>query len=203
MRLTLDHLAVAGESLAEAVAHVEEALGVAMSPGGRHAHFGTHNKLLGLADGLYLEAIAIDPDAPAPAYARWFDLDRFEGASRISNWICRVDDLEAALADLPDGAGRPVDLARGDLRWRMGVPETGILPMQGAFPALIQWQVAQLPGDVLPASGCALRQFEVAHPEAMALRDLLDMHDARLVFVEGDLELRACFDTPHGQRWLR
>jgi len=41
-------------------------LGVPFQPGGRHDVFGTHNALLGLADGLYIEAIAIaiDPDAP-------------------------------------------------------------------------------------------------------------------------------------------
>ena len=68
--MRLDHLAVAGETLAEAVAHVEEALGVKMGPGGEHAHFGTHNQLIGLADGLYLEAIAANPVAAALPYPR-------------------------------------------------------------------------------------------------------------------------------------
>ena len=144
--MQLDHIAIAGETLEAAVAHVEEALGVPLLPGGKHVHFGTHNQLLGLADGLYLEAIAIDPSAPALDYPRWFDLDRFEGKPRLNNWICRSDDLEAELARLPKGAGRPVALQRGDLRWRMAVPETGILPLSGSFPALIQWDVDVLPG---------------------------------------------------------
>ena len=55
--------------------------------------FGTHNLLLGLDDGLYLEVISIDPGAPQPAFPRWFDLDRFSGVPRISNWICRTDAL--------------------------------------------------------------------------------------------------------------
>lgn len=199
----LDHLAVAGETLEAAVAHVEEALGIEMGPGGVHAHFGTHNRLIGLEDGLYLEAIAIDPDAPALPYARWFALDEFHGAPRIGNWICRVDDLEATLRDMPEGAGRPVDLARGDLRWRMAVPEDGRLPCGGAFPALIEWQVDTIPGDMLPGNGIRLERLEIAHPEAAWLREVVPLVDARVTFVEGVPAMQATFETPHGRRILR
>ena len=61
MKLELDHIAVAGESLEEAVAHAEAAVGMPLLPGGEHPRYGTHNQLLGLGRGLYLEAIAIDP----------------------------------------------------------------------------------------------------------------------------------------------
>ena len=64
--MRLDHLAVAAESLGVGRAVVEDQLGLRLQDGGRHAHFGTHNLLLGLEDGLYLEVIAVDPDAPAP-----------------------------------------------------------------------------------------------------------------------------------------
>lgn len=201
--MLLDHLAVAGETLEAAVAHVEEALGVEMGPGGKHAHFGTHNRLIGLEAGLYLEAIAIDPSASPLSYRRWFALDDFHGAPRIGNWICRVDDLEASLKSLPEGADRPVDLARGDLRWRMAVPPDGRLPCGGAFPALIQWQVETLPGDTLPGKGIRLTRFEIAHPEARWLRDVVPLADARVIFTEGAAEMRATFETPHGERVLR
>ena len=52
--MILDHLAVAGETLAEAVAHAEEALGIALGSGGQHPRYGTHNRLIGLEGGLYL-----------------------------------------------------------------------------------------------------------------------------------------------------
>ncbi|NDV63644.1 VOC family protein, partial [Puniceicoccales bacterium CK1056] len=68
--------AIAGETLAEAQKHVEQNLGVALQPGGTHDVFATHNALLGLEDGLYLEAIATNPDAAQPQRPRWFDLDR-------------------------------------------------------------------------------------------------------------------------------
>lgn len=204
--MRLDHLAVAGQSLEEAVDHVQSALGVALQPGGQHARFGTHNRLLGLEDGLYLEAIAIDPDAPNPDRPRWFDLDSFAGPPRITNWICASDDLTGALRGLPEGAGEPVDLARGDLRWKMAVPASGKLPYAGAFPALIEWTQGGHPATRLPVSGCRLRMLVIAHPDAEALSDMLlpRLSDPRIRFENGPLQaFRAEFDTPSGRRVLQ
>lgn len=199
--MELDHFAVAGETLDAAVAHVEAALGVAMQPGGKHGRFGTWNRLLGLADGLYLEAIAIDPAAPAPDRPRWFDLDTFRGAPRLTNWICRVPDLDVALAGLPPGAGDPVELERGALRWRMAVPASGVLPYDDRFPALIQWRGALHPAAMLAPSGCALKRLIVSHPQAADLAASCGRME-RVVFETGASALRAEIETPHGPRLL-
>ncbi|MBV7393845.1 VOC family protein [Mameliella sediminis] len=170
--LELDHIAVAGTELGSAVAFCEAALGVSMGPGGRHARYGTWNRLLGLAPQLYLEAIAIDPAAPAPPDPRWFGLDGFAGPARLDKWICRVPDMDAAIAALPM-AGRRVDLERDGLRWSMAVPEDGQLPFDGLFPALIQWHVAEPPGQSLPPSGLYLRALRVIHPRVGDVQALL------------------------------
>jgi hypothetical protein len=170
--LELDHFAVAGETLDQAVAHVETALGVAMGPGGQHERYGTHNRLLGLDPALYMEAIAIDPQAPAPPDARWFGLDDFTGPARLDKWICRVPDMDAALEALPM-AGRKVALKRGDLRWTMAVPEDGRLPFDGMFPALIEWHTDNLPGQRLAAQGRSLHELVICHPRAAELQALL------------------------------
>ncbi|WP_299427978.1 VOC family protein [uncultured Shimia sp.] len=201
--MTLDHLAVAGETLEAAVAHVEVALGVKMGPGGEHDHFGTHNQLIGLADGLYLEAIAANPSAGALPYPRWFDLDRLQGAPRLGNWICRTDDMDKELARFDVDAGKVVHLTRGDLRWRMAVPNSGVLPFDNRFPALIQWDVVVTPAEILTPSGVALTRLEVAHPDAEALRACVGLADPRVAFVPGEAALQATFDTPHGTRVLR
>ncbi|WP_428515691.1 VOC family protein [Roseovarius sp.] len=197
--LNLDHFAVAAETLDEGRVYAEEALGVALRPGGQHAHFGTHNMLLGLEDGLYLEVIAVDPEAPAPGCARWFDLDRFKGRPRPTNWICNTPALGAVVERFPK-AGVPVPLARGDLRWQMAVPEDGRLPWDNLFPAVIEWQCAQHPVQMLPASGCRLDRLVVTHPEAEALEDALApvLSDARVVFETGAAALRAELTTPRG-----
>ncbi|WP_299561236.1 VOC family protein [uncultured Sulfitobacter sp.] len=202
--ITLDHLAVAGETLAAATRYVEETLGVPVQDGGAHAVFHTHNSLLGLADGLYLEAIAINPDAPTPERARWFDLDRFAGQARLTNWICRCDDLDRTLADLPYGFRAPVDLHRGDLRWRMAVPRNGILPFDNCAPALIEWQSGGHPAEGLAQAGCTLERLEVSHPRAAELRAILAplLADARVVIAQGAARLRAHIATPQGSATL-
>lgn len=197
--LQLDHLAVAGSTLPAAQSHVEAALGVPLAEGGQHAHFATHNALLGLEDALYLEVISVDPNAPAPGWPRWFDLDRFEGAPRLTNWICRADDLEAAAARFEE-AGQPVALTRGDLKWRMAVPASGILPFDNLFPALMQWDVDDTPPKRLAPSGVRLTRLEVQHPWIKALASMLEpvLSDPRIVFQEGPAKLSAEFETPDG-----
>lgn len=202
--MLLDHLAVAGETLEAAQNYVEEALGVPMQAGGQHAVFHTHNTLMGLADGLYLEAIAINPDAPKPDRPRWFDLDSFSGDARLTNWICRSTVLDKDIAALPDGIGDAVQLSRGDLRWQMVVPSSGRLPFDNMCPALIEWQTATHPSDALAPSGCRLRRLVVAHPQANELEASVRraLADDRVVYEVGAAELMAEFDTPHGVRRL-
>ena len=200
--IAFDHIAIAGDSLAAAQTHVEEALGVPLQEGGAHDVFFTHNALLGLEDGLYLEAIAINPAAPTPDRRRWFDLDRFAGPPRLTNWICRSDDLKRVLATLPSDMGMPVDLRRGDLRWRMAVPQTGILPFDNMAPALIEWQTKTHPATRLAPSGVRLLHLTVSHPKAAKLEDMLSsqLTDDRITFESGAVGLQAEFSTPHGRR---
>jgi hypothetical protein len=202
--LRLDHLAVSATSLAYGVEWVEQALGVALAPGGVHALMSTHNRLLGLGD-IYLEVIAIDPAAPQPPHPRWFDLDNFAGAPRLTNWIVACDDLDAALTELPAGVGHPTDLERGDLRWRMAVPADGRLPHGNAHPALIQWHGAAHPAQRLPDVGVRLDLLEIATPDAAALSaDLAGLFTDRRVRITNASEnaMRATFSTPHGRRVL-
>ena len=184
--MILDHLAVAGETLEAAVAHTEEALGIPLGPGGAHARYGTHNRLIGLEYGLYLEAIAIDPEAQPQEQPRWFDLDRFTGPARLNNWILRSNSLETEKPLLPPHAQRHVQMQRGDLSWLMTVPADGLLPFCNIFPAVLQWQ-GEPPAGRLPQSGCRLSRLVVSHPEAAGLQTALDrvINDPRLAVEQG------------------
>ncbi len=193
--MRLDHLAVAAETLAEGVAFVEEALGVSMVPGGKHARFGTHNALLGMGD-LYLEVIALDPDAKRTGPS-WFGLDQFTGGPRLANWICEVGDLKWA----PPECGPAVDLERGDLHWQITVPEDGSLPFDGALPTLMRWgDGVTHPTKSLPDSGCRLRRFRVFHPDAAAIAAT---PDPRVHVTAGPKGFDAVIETPAGTRHLR
>lgn len=196
--MKLDHLAIAATSLAEGTAWAEDRLGVSLLPGGCHARFATHNTLLGLADGLYIEVIAPNPDE-TPERPRWFGLDAFDGPPRLVNWICNVPDLDAALADAPPMD--PVPMQRDDLRWDIAVPEGGHLPLGGGFPTLIQWHSTTPPGASLPPSGLGLTELVVEHPLADALNaDLAPkLNDDRIRFkVAGTMRLSATFESPTG-----
>ena len=182
---TFDHLVVAARTVEEGAAWVESKLGVAPVPGGKHPVMGTHNRLLFIGPGNFLEVLAIDPDAPAPGRPRWFDLDDPAMAARLArspaliHWVERTTDIDAALRDYP----QPVEvlsLARGDYRWRIGVPKDGRRPAGGALPTLIQWEGKLHPADALPDSGVRLARFT---------------HDG------GHLE--AHFTTPTGSRTIR
>lgn len=202
--LAFDHIAVAAQDLAEGVAAVEAALGVALAGGGEHPHMATHNRLLGLGD-LYLEVIAPNPAAPRPAWPRWFDLDNFTGRPRLTNWVARSESLTDDLDASPAGTGQPVALQRGDYRWQMAVPADGKLPFDGGFPALIQWRGNLHPARALPDTGVRLRVLEIAHPKAQALQAALAplFFDPRVQIVQGPVKaMRATFTTPHGPRVL-
>jgi Glyoxalase-like domain len=201
--LALDHIAISATTLEAGADWVERALGVPLAAGGKHPHMGTHNRLLSLGD-LYLEVIAIDPAAPKPAHPRWFDLDHFRGPPRLTNWICRTDDLDAALTRAPKGTGTATDLSRGDYRWRFAIPKTGKLPFDDCYPALIQWQGDLHPAKALRDHGIRLTGFQITHPKAPTLEAALkDLTDPRVTVSLGPYHaLRATFDTPHGPRVL-
>lgn len=200
--LTLDHIAVSTEALETGAAEIEAALGVPMEPGGRHAAMGTWNRLLSLGDQEYFELIAIEPGAPAPAQPRWFDLDNFAGATRTTTWICSAEDLDAALAAAPEGAGVPWDLERGDLRWRMAVPRNGKLPFGGLFPAMIEWQGAAHPAARLPDRGVRLTGLRLHSPDADELRAALAplIADERIEIREAEApRIESVLTTPQGE----
>lgn len=199
--IEIDHLVVTGPTLAAAVAHIETSLGVEMGPGGEHEAMGTHNRLISLGPGVYLEAIAINPDAPAPGHPRWYNLDA-RHAPRFSHWAARTDDLRGTLAAAPEGTGAPMSFTRAAYAWDMAVPETGQLPFDGASPALLQWASAH-PADHFADSGCRLKSLHITHPDAGALlAQFPSLRDLSVDVSAGPTGLRATIATPAGDRSL-
>jgi hypothetical protein len=161
----IDHVVVAARTLDEGARWVEERLGVAPVAGGKHALMGTHNRLLKLGPRVYLEVIAVDPDAPPPARPRWFALDdpamveALEQGPALIHWVERTDSIESDLRRVPD-AIEILSAARGPYRWRIGVPADGHLPCAGRVATLIEWQGDAHPAEALPESGCRLVALE-------------------------------------------
>ena len=216
----LDHLVIGAASLAEGVAWCEATLGVTPAPGGAHALFGTHNRLLRLASPsapqAYLEIIAVEADATPTRSAplrRWFDLDdpalrrrlQHEGPQPI-HWVARVPDIRAAVAawaamGIDRGpvieATRPTP--RGPLRWRISVRDDGQRLFGGALPTLIEWGDTH-PADSLPDDGLRLRTLALQHPEVDRLQAALAAIGLDGVTVgPGAAGLRADLTTPRGE----
>ncbi|WP_454669619.1 VOC family protein [Achromobacter kerstersii] len=224
MKLTIDHLVIAAADLASGTEYVADLLGIAPQGGGAHPRMGTHNRVLGMADGVYLEVIAIDPDAPAPERPRWFGLDqgamraRLEQGPFLAHWAARVEaplDLTHMQAEHPDRIAPVIPMTRGDLRWRLTVPDDGSLPVwreaghtvgDGLLPTLIQWDVDAFPAVSLPRQPLKLLRLTGHHPQAGLLRQGLTWMGADTLIdleqTDGPPRLTALIDTPHGQKTL-
>jgi hypothetical protein len=192
--LQFDHIAIATSDLATGTAEIAKALGVPLQPGGKHAHYGTHNTLLGLGD-IYLEVIAKDPDAPVKTYPTWFNLDHFSGPTRPANWICRTPDF----AQAPPEVGPAVQLQRDSIRWELTVPDDGGLPFDGAYPSLLRWAPGITPpAQSLPDRDCRLTSWNISHPDAENIAAMVTITDPRVSFETGPASFRAVIDTPTG-----
>ena len=203
--MELDHLVVAGETLEDAVRFSEGALGLPLVAGGEHVHFGTHNRVLGLEGREYFEAISVNPEAGVLGRPRWFGLDHFSGPARLITWVCRVESLERALEIWPE-AGEVVALSRGELRWRMAVPEGGRLSYGGVMPLLIEWDGDVHPCDGLGSCGLGIGRLTLAHPDAGRAGELLErlgLKDNRIEVSEGDAPaIGAALSGPSGHKRL-
>lgn len=202
-RLSLDHLVVVAATLEEGVAHVRKALGVEMDPGGSHPAMGTHNRLLSLGPEIYLEVISIDPSAKPPSTPRWFDMDSFYGPPKLTHWVCKTDNMDAALANGPPDWGMAQQLERGEFRWQFAVPETGRLPFADAAPALIQWAGTAHPAQRLPDKGLILETLTVATPDIAGMSE--DIPSVPKVSTLGGSQkaLTATINGPEGLKVLR
>lgn len=203
-QLVLDHITVAARTLDEGVAYVREALGIEVPPGGSHPAMGTQNRLMSLGPALFLEIISIDPNAPAPDRMRWFGLDEFSALPQLGTWVLGTSDIERTLSRMPDMVGLPVPITRGDLSWLISVPNDGSMPMEGAFPTLIEWPNGS-PANRMAKLGCSLRSLTVEHPKANDIQLALEglFHDRRVQIRQGPAKkLLAEIETPNGQRVL-
>ena len=201
----LDHLVVAARTLDEGVQWCEATLGVKPGPGGEHALFGTHNRLLRLqseaADGQtraadgepppYLEVIAINP-AATPARAaplkRWFDLDDEtlqaqleDNGPQLIHWVARVDRLDAVLA-----AWKALGLQRGEPTAASRATPQGLLEWRltvrddgarllGGCLPTLIEWGPRHPATEMPDSGLKLKDFRLAHPDAQLLTEALQV----------------------------
>lgn len=191
MRCEIDHLVVACADLNQGSAWCEQTLGVAPQAGGTHVTMGTHNRLLKLGHRVYLELIAIDPEAEPPVRPRWFDLDhpnirrQATESPFLLTWVARCDDIHMAVARVP-ALGEVTSFTRDQYAWRLALRDDGALQFSGVLPSVIQWDGTAHPTDALEERGCELLSLELSHPAASGVVPLF-----RELKVTGGVEVKA------------
>jgi Glyoxalase-like domain len=208
---TLDHLVVAAATLEQGEDHLEALLGARPRRGGKHVAMGTHNSVLRLGDGAYLEVIAVDPEGITPDRPRWFELDRpamrasLAHGPRLIHWAARCDDIDAARALSPSDYGLIYPMQRASYSWRMTIPDDGHLPGAGLIPTLIQWSGSNHPADALADDHIRVAAIAGAHPEPATIRAALErlgLHDVLKVTYAVTPRLAAMLHTPRGTATL-
>jgi hypothetical protein len=164
--LELDHVIIAVSDLEAAARELGAREGLASVEGGRHAGWGTANRIVPLGE-TYLELITVVDagEAAGSAFGRWVAARIETAPGRPLGWVARTDRLDevarrlglkASAGSRPGRDGRP-------LRWRLaGVEEAAAEP---ALPFFVEW------GEGTPLPGRA----EAEHPAGPVRLERLEL----------------------------
>ncbi|MEE9326772.1 MAG: VOC family protein [Cocleimonas sp.] len=203
----IDHITITAPTLELGARLVEKSLGISPQLGGEHPKMGTHNLFLRLGDSMFLEIIACNPDAQKPNRPRWFDLDRIkkDTPAQLRAWVVTTDNIHSSLDKSSEPVGEVEAMSRAHNNWLITIPKDGRLPMNGAAPALIQWQVKEHPAQKLTDFGLSLSKLQVCHPDPERLLRLfssIELQDDIEVIKANETKLTASINTPKGIRKL-
>jgi hypothetical protein len=179
----IDHLVIGAAELEKATKQVQDFTGAKFLKGGKHPLMATHNRLVKLQKFLYMEIIAADPAASISKGhkrgKRWFSLDAQATRHRLSHapqplcWVVAVNDIEKAAVQCGYNPGNVIEMTRNDLKWKITVPENGVLPERGVLPVLIEWPNGSNPAKAMPESNISLEELKLFHPHPSKIRKTL------------------------------
>lgn len=166
----IDHIVVAVRDLEAAIASYR-GLGFTVVPGGRHP-VGTHNALIALEDGAYIELIAFfEPDTPQE-HRWWRPLQQGGG---LVDFCMGTDDLATDVGALRTAGveiddPRPLTRTRPDgyqLRWVLAIPREG---HRGLAPFLIKDDTPR--SERVPSAATHANQVTGLGPVTIAVPEL-------------------------------
>jgi hypothetical protein len=144
----LDHVLIAVADLSSAARKMEKRYGLASVEGGRHAGWGTANRIVPLGE-TYLELITVvdEGEAATSTFGRWVAAGIGSAPGRPLGWVVRTNRIDevAQRLGLPVSAGSRPGRDGRTLRWRLaGVEEASAKP---ALPFFVEWgEGTPLPG---------------------------------------------------------
>jgi hypothetical protein len=196
--LVIDHFVWVVPKLEEGIAEFESLTGVKPAIGGKHLGFGTHNALVSLGEGIYLEILAKDPSQPESKEAKFLGVDKEE--MRLATWCARPASPEKTLEVIGMSAtkafysiGEIQDMSRTNtegqtLRWRLASTNHSrghvLLPYSGLLPFLVDWTPNELPhpSETAPG-GCTFVSLTGFHPNPWQLELAIEGLGAGGIFV--------------------
>lgn len=172
----IDHIVLGISDLDRGIAEMVRRTGVRPVIGGAHPGRGTHNALMSLGPGIYLEIIAPDPAQKTPPQG----FDMLAGLQNLTpiGWAVATDDAPALRSDLADLGYKLSPLRPGaralpggtTLNWvSFGLPDAPELA-----PFFIAWgQGAKHPSATSPG-GCRLGALGLSGPASTKLAALVE-----------------------------
>jgi hypothetical protein len=198
----IDHLILVVSDLKKGMAEFAERTGVTPVYGGEHPHTFTHNALVALDNGVYLEIIAARPDAVAkPAEAA--EMAQFRSYQQLTPlaWVLRSRNSEmtrnklksAGFAVSENEPGSRVKPDASLLAWNLFSIE------KLDYPFFIEWSVqSRHPSASSPVAG-RLRSFKIHTPQHELLRKLDQTLELGLNIESADqADFSFVLDTPRG-----
>ena len=210
--LQLDHITIIAPSLTEGVDHVRTCLDIDVPFGRHHDYMGTYNHLLRLGEAVYLEIIAVNPDAPRPARPRWFGLDdpqsvraAWDDGRRLRGWVVRTNEIDSLLSRHGAALGEKVELTANNGSFFFSIPRDGSLPLGEAMPSVIDRRGKSPPVAPMADLGARLQSLTIEHPDPDRIADLyrqLAIEAPPRVQKGERIHYRAEIRTPSGLRVL-
>ena len=196
----LDHFVVAIDDLDAGSSTFEELTGVRPVYGGDHPSLGTHNALVSLGPGLYLEILAQRPGATLDPMVR--DVGSYDTLMPFL-WAVATDDIghlhdvvtaEGFAANEPSPGAR-VTMDGDTLRWSMFTLREDA-PANAPF--FIEWEKgARHPSSNAP-TGCSLSSLTLASPDREDVQRLLKAMGLKEIVTSGPRRMEISLQTPRG-----
>jgi hypothetical protein len=88
--------------------------------------------------------------------------------------VAAVSDIETAVRQCGYDCGQITTVTRGDLQWRLTIPDDGSLPAGGVLPSLIEWPEGMHPVASLAETDIHLDTIHLTHPDPAHIEACLD-----------------------------
>lgn len=200
----IDHIVLAVPDLEQSTKEFKEKYNIDLVYGGKHESFGTHNALLNLGKGSYLEVLAPDLDNTTFDGPRWMGADLSQRPV-VCRWALKSHDLvkdQEALRKINSEYGNIIEGSRqkldgSTLRWQMIRPLP--TPLVDIAPFMVDWKDSDShPTDSLP-EGCQLLSIEFAHPQAEQMLGLFnDLELEREISSKEEQQITIRLQTENG-----